>query len=338
MKGIVHFISGIAAATFVPAAANMAASEKSFVLMLGGLFGLLPDTLDFKFYHFFYRQDRVVDPDPADMNAEEIARQVAACANDAMKEGREIRLQLQTVQLSADTWRRYTVAFDVEKNEVQAEVGPVITTSQVPFRDSTPRENRFGKAKVNGTMIYTYDRATAIDILRGPSFSFKPAGKGKVVISFLPWHRSWSHSVTLSVALGLAMWLLFGKVYGLVTGLAMLAHVVLDCLGFMGSNLFWPATSGRTLGLRLTRSASAMPNFVAVHASIVAIVFNLNRMSVSPVFAAPWYEFLLVSFVIPLAILMALAAVIKRTEPPEPREPAVIRQMEIQDEQTELFG
>lgn len=338
MKGIVHFISGIAVATFVPAAATLAASEKSFILMLGGLFGLLPDTLDFKFYHFFYRRDRVIDPDPADMDAAEIARQIAACANDAIKEGREIRLQLQTIQLSADTWRRYSVAFDVEKSEVHVEIGPVITTSQVPFHDSVPREKVFGSAKVNGKMLYTYDRSTAVDILRGPSFSFKPAGRNEVAISFLPWHRSWSHSVTLSVALGAAMWLLFGQVYGLVTGLAMLAHVLLDCLGFMGSNLFWPITRGRTPGFRLARSASAMPNFVAVHASIVAIVFNLNRISDSPAFSVPWYEFFLWSFAVPLAVLMAIAAVVRRTEPPESREAAVIRQREIQDEQTELFG
>jgi membrane-bound metal-dependent hydrolase YbcI (DUF457 family) len=338
MKGIVHFINGIAVATFVPAATTMAASEKSFVLLLGGLFGLLPDTLDFKFYHFFYRRDCIIDPDPADMNAEEIARRIAACANDALKEGREIRLQLQTIQLSADTWRRYTVAFDVEKSEVQVELGPVITTSQVPFRDSAPREKAFGRAKVNGIMAYTYDRSTAVDILRGPSFSFKPAGRDRVAISFLPWHRSWSHSVTLSILAGALVWLLLGQTCGLVAGIAMLAHVVLDCLGFMGSNLFWPVTKARTVGLRITRSASAMPNFVTVHASIVAIVFNLNRMSDSPVFSAQWHEFVLWSFAIPLAALMAIAAAIKRTEPPEPREPAVIRQTEIQDEQTELFG
>ncbi|MDQ7779604.1 MAG: metal-dependent hydrolase [Planctomycetota bacterium] len=338
MKGIVHFIAGIAAATFVPKAADMAASGNSFVFLLGGLFGLLPDTLDFKFYHFFYRRDRNVDPDPASLDPKQIAQQVADCANDALKTGKEVRLQLHTIPLSADTWRRYTVAFDVEQSAVEVEIGPVITTSQVPFWGSAPKENNYGRAKVNGRMLYTYDRSTAVDILRGPSFSFLPVGKDQVEIAFLPWHRSWSHSVTLSLFCGAVMWLLLGMAYGLATGLAMLAHVLLDSLGFMGSNLFWPITKKRTLGLRMTRSASAMPNFVSVHASLVIILFNLNRMSATPVFHAPWYEFFLWSFALPLAVLLVLAEVFKRYEPPAPKEPAVLRQLEIQDEQTEMFG
>ena len=49
MKGLTHFISGIAVATFFPQAVHMATQDQSFILCLGGIFGILPDTLDFKF-------------------------------------------------------------------------------------------------------------------------------------------------------------------------------------------------------------------------------------------------------------------------------------------------
>jgi len=40
------------------------APPQSLYFLLGGIFGLLPDTLDFKFYRFFIKHDIEVAPDP----------------------------------------------------------------------------------------------------------------------------------------------------------------------------------------------------------------------------------------------------------------------------------
>ncbi len=61
MKGIVHFVSGLAAATFFPEAVNLAATQSSFILVLGGIGGLLPDTLDFRLSRFLLRRMTVVN-------------------------------------------------------------------------------------------------------------------------------------------------------------------------------------------------------------------------------------------------------------------------------------
>ena len=57
MKGFTHFMSGIAVASCFPQAVHMASQEQSFILCLGGIFGILPDTLDFKLARYFHRSD-----------------------------------------------------------------------------------------------------------------------------------------------------------------------------------------------------------------------------------------------------------------------------------------
>lgn len=47
----------------------------------------------------------------------------------------------------------------------------------------------------------------------------------------------------MAAAMGALGWLL-APVYGLVMGLGVLAHILQDQLGFMGSNLFFPLTRG----------------------------------------------------------------------------------------------
>ena len=55
MKGIAHFTAGVAAASFFPGAVAAAVDGNPLYFVLGGVCGLLPDTLDFKFGRFFYR-------------------------------------------------------------------------------------------------------------------------------------------------------------------------------------------------------------------------------------------------------------------------------------------
>ena len=67
MKGLTHFMSGVALSTFFAPAVSMAAKSDSpeaaasFILVLGGLYGLMPDTLDFKVGQYFSLPDSEVD-------------------------------------------------------------------------------------------------------------------------------------------------------------------------------------------------------------------------------------------------------------------------------------
>jgi hypothetical protein len=53
MKGISHFITGVAIATFFPEVVQ-AGGVGSLLPMLGGIGGILPDTIDFKFARYWY--------------------------------------------------------------------------------------------------------------------------------------------------------------------------------------------------------------------------------------------------------------------------------------------
>ena len=278
MKGISHFLAGIAAATFVPGVVESAA-QGSYLILLGGIFGLLPDTLDFKFARYFDRAESV-DPDPANLDPQVLADQIAALIDRAASERREIRAQLHTIKLGPDRWRQYTVRFDSAHNEVAVRIGPVVNTSQmvVAHVGNMPT----ARAKVNTPLNYTYDGEINIDIFGGPSFAFVPKASG-VEIQFLPWHRAWSHSLTLAVVLGAIIGLVFNSLQaGLVVAAGMAAHIVEDQLGFLGSNLFWPITTERSSGLKLIHSGDAIPNFLAVWIALQLIFFNLDRFSAAP--------------------------------------------------------
>ena len=64
MKGISHFATGVAVASCFPQAVEAGAHGQPLYFLLGGICGLLPDTLDFKFMRYFHGHDLEVVPDP----------------------------------------------------------------------------------------------------------------------------------------------------------------------------------------------------------------------------------------------------------------------------------
>ena len=60
MKGITHFVSGVAIASCFPVAVDSIYQSKGLLLPLGGLFAILPDTLDFRFTRYLWKSDKVV--------------------------------------------------------------------------------------------------------------------------------------------------------------------------------------------------------------------------------------------------------------------------------------
>ena len=293
MKGISHFASAIAAATFIPGVIA-ASGNQSMILLLAGIFGLLPDWLDFKFARYFEPPDEIISPDPSHFNARAVADQVAAALDRAFDADEPITVQLDTIPLGPDRYRQYALRFDDEHNEVVVKLGPIVNTSQRPLTptrlaDAQSEANGahapIGSAKVKAKLNYTYSGDIQIDIFEGPSFEFRRDANAETIeISFLPWHRRWTHSLVLGAVFGLAAGLLFGQLAGWVVAVAYWTHVLEDQLGHLGSNLWWPFTARRSSGLKLLHSGDPIPNFLAVWSSAMLILFNLNRFAAGPQF------------------------------------------------------
>ena len=64
MKGLTHFVTGVALASCWPEAVQSASQGNPVFFLLGGIGGLLPDTADFKFARYFFRHDVEIIPDP----------------------------------------------------------------------------------------------------------------------------------------------------------------------------------------------------------------------------------------------------------------------------------
>ncbi|MBN1178688.1 MAG: metal-dependent hydrolase [Anaerolineae bacterium] len=330
MKGIAHFVTGVAIATFFPEVVHQAA-DGSLLPMLGGIAGILPDTLDFKLARYFETYHLEIDPGP-EPNARQIADGIVGAMRRAYETGTPQNVALHTIRLGADLWRQYVVRFNPLQNEVVVRIGPVVNTGQVPFPGSDPEGDVEARLKVGVPMVHTYDAENRVDIFSGPSFRFERQGD-ELHVHFLDWHRRWSHSLTLAAALGLGAagiaalveWLAQGALSslplwaGLVTGLGFSGHVLEDQLGFMGSNLLYPFTKRRAIGLRLLRSGDPIPNFLTVWVSGALILFNLDRFSVAPTLDAP--VFLLLALVLPVVILGGLYQLQRRAgEMPAPAQ------------------
>ncbi len=305
----------------------MASQEQSFILCLGGIFGILPDTLDFKFAKYFHKSDFEVrpNPDPDKLDAREIAETVANAVRKAEKEGRGT-VQLHTMQLGSNLWRSYTLGFDSTTSEIVVELGPLVDTGQIPFEGTEIKDpaRASARVKVESQFFQQFDKKSQIAIMTGPCFEFVKRAEGKIEIVFLPWHRTWSHSLTLGMAIALLVgictyfivpegphpelysiprWLL----YPLIILFGSMVHIIEDSTGFMGNNLFWPFTKDRTNGLGLMSAAEAIPNFLFVWTSLIAILYNLDRFRWAPESTPPGIESPLTYFTwfyfLPLAVM-----------------------------------
>lgn len=346
MKGLTHFISGVAVATFFREAVDMSHQESSFILTLGGIFGILPDTIDFKFAQFFEKYDYKVDPDPENPDVQQIADTLARAINEAHESGKPKSILFMTIKKGADLWRQYKMYFDIENSKVVVTMGPIVNTSKKPFPGSELPGKQQAEAKLNCRLCkQVYDKETYVDIMSGPSFQFVPQKDGAVKIDFLSWHRRWSHSLTMGIFLGFLGWLLMGLwvgfskslVYGLVITGGFWAHVLEDQLGYMGSNLFWPFTKNKTVGTKSMHSGDAWPNFTTVWLSLVLIFYNLNRFAAEPFTDASFLVYFSYAFIIPLCVLNILDRLLNRWDE-QIMTKDVSHQSEVLKEKEESFA
>ncbi len=296
MKGISHFVTGVALATFFPEIVTRA-ELGSLLPVLGGIGGILPDTLDFKFARYFERYDLEIDPGP-DVDPEAVADEIVAAMRRAYEMERSQNIMSHTIRLGPDLWREYAIRFDPEAGEVVVRVGPLVNTGQVPYAGTEPEGAIEARRKVGVPLVHTYSSEYKVNIFSGPSFRFEREND-KLYVHFLDWHRRWSHSLTLALVAGLAVGLLLAIFFqgstalwgGIAAGLGFAGHVLEDQTGHMGSNLLWPFTKKRVPGLGLLHSGDAIPNFLTVWTSLALILFNLDRFSASPHLPALPYLF-----------------------------------------------
>ena len=297
--------------SFIPAAVRMANNkiDNSLILGLGGLFGIMPDTLDFKVGQFFSQADYDVDVDPNNLNPQDMAEQIAKGINDAWETGRYVKVQLYPIRLGVDLWRQYVVKFDGEKNEVVVVINEIVNTSQTPYLGTAPKTNRVGRCRVKGKMLETHGKPSVVDIMSGPQFGFIKRA-GQVEVEFLPWHRTWSHSYVLGFILSSVVWVLAslvagwdkGWLYGLVAFLGYAIHITEDLTGHMGGSLLWPFQKDRTNGLCLFKASNPHANFTVDYIAVTLLLFNLNRFAPRPYFAMGAWQYLLYVIAIPLVI------------------------------------
>ncbi len=276
MKGIAHFMVGLATTSCFPVAVQRAAQGQSLYFVLGGICGLLPDTLDFKLARYFFRPDIQVAPDPLDPDMAMVAAAVAVAVQQAHDRDRPIDLQLHTIRLGADQWQGYQVTFDTQRRQVTARLAPATDSGPRPQRNRTVRH-----APVTCPMTWDYTATVAVDILDGPTLRLEPDPErpGAVRVRFIPWHRRWSHSLVFSLLLGLLGWAVWDGWAGAVMLSAHAAHVLLDQVGHMGGSLWHPFSKKRWAGLRQVGSGDRAGNVTAVGASLLLIFWNLYAQS-----------------------------------------------------------
>lgn len=340
MKGIAHFVTGVAAASFFPFAVEAARAGNPLYFVLGGAFGILPDTLDFKFYRYFYRHDMTIAPDPLDKDPQMIADKLAKAIGKGYESGEGFRVKLNSIRMGADYWQQYMVKFDPQAGEVLVRYGPVVNTGQVPVPGSYPERPLIGRAELPRAIEQHYDSTSKVDIFDGPSFLFRRGEGDYVDIEFLPWHRSWTHSFPVALGFGLLIWLIWGVwqvaangspsgfIHGwralAVIALGFAGHLIEDQLGFMGSNLFAPFTKKRTRGLHLMRSCDAFPNFLTVWICMTLIFWNLYRAMPEPAYQFNFMQLILYSCIIPIGIFGILFKLANLKRRPEEKDQDIV--------------
>ena len=319
MKGLTHFSSGVALSTFFAPAVAAAASTRlgspeaasSFILALGGLYGIMPDTLDFKFGRFFVQEDYTLEFDVWDPDPNDMARQVAEAVDEAAITGTYIQMQFNPMRLGSNLWRQYVIKFDGETNEVIIVINGIVSTSQIEYMGTEPDENkRVGKCKLkHAKMLEKHGRPSVVDIMSGPMFGFgqeEVDGEQFTTVEFLPWHRTWSHSYVLGFLLSIPVWLIafFSSynhwwLYGLVAFLGYAIHITEDLTGHMGGSLIWPFKEKRYDGFCWFKASDPRANFSVDYLCFTIIVYNLDRFS-THVINMPWYSYYFFFFIIPM--------------------------------------
>lgn len=297
MKGLTHFIVGIAVATCFPLAVRSSILEASMIIILGGIFGILPDFLDFRFGRYLEKHDYEIEPGMEKPDPKRITDTMIKAIEECNRTGKTIKVKLHTVKISADLWRRYSVIIDADNKKITTKIGPLVTTGQEPMPETAPSEEEAtAEGSFSANLLHTYEKETNVDIFTGPDFAFIKE-KDWVRVEFIPWHRRWSHSLTLGIIFAPLGLLFYGATQlGLVASAIIVAsfwaHIFVDQIGMLGSNLLYPFTRKRSKGLGWVHSGDSIPNFFTNYTAILLAIWNLNAFAFEPAFTMPWVRYI----------------------------------------------
>lgn len=312
MKGFTHFAAGLAAASCFPGAVAAAAAGNPLYFILGGAAGILPDTLDFKFYRFFVCHDMEVVPDPNEADPRMIAEAMAYAVNRAFESGKPVCIKLNTIAVGTDRWQQYTVKFDVAGRRVTVRYGPIVDTGQNPV-DGIRAHYPEASAPLICPIVLDYEATVNVDIFDGPLFTMRPTSDNRMVRpEFIPWHREWSHGLLATAVLAAGGAALFGWLAGFVMAAAYGAHILVDQLGFMGSNLLFPLRRCRTNGLGLVHSASGIANAVTVWFSCLVIFWHLSRHATGQILQFNMVQLFLFGGLLPILLFLLIDRILGR--------------------------
>lgn len=309
MKGIVHFVSGVTVASFCPWAIEAAQNGNPLFFIIGAVAGLLPDTIDFKVYRYFYKYDVIVVPDAVQLDPQPVADAVAGAITRVATSGKPVRIKVCTIPMGANAWRQYRVEIDPAAGAVRVQFGPVVSTGQVSQPDTVPARRTMGVATFSGSVVPLYDPVYTIDIFDGPGFRFYRNATGRVEVDFLPWHRTGSHSLVVAVVLA-ALVSFWSWQAGIVLFAALSVHILEDQLGYMGSSLLFPLSKKRQPGLRWMHSGDAFPNFAAVWMGGLLIFWNLYAASPAPTHHVGFFQLFVFGGIFPFAGCAAVRLVL----------------------------
>jgi membrane-bound metal-dependent hydrolase YbcI (DUF457 family) len=334
MKGITHFMTGVALATCFPEVIGLA-RDGSLLPVLGGVGGLLPDVLDFRFARYWEPYHIEIDPAPyviagaaagtggdtsalsGRAGAAFVADVLVSALRDAYASGESRNVMIHTLRLGHDLWRRYTIRLEPESRTLAVCFGPLVTTGGVVYPGTELPDSVWVERVVDVPLVHSYSREYQVDAFTGPSFRFAreqarqegaSAGGDVLAIHFLDWHHRWTHSLPLALGVGLAAGGLAALAWGMPVGawaglliaLGFAGHVLEDQAGHMGSNLFWPFTRRRLPGAKLVHAGEAIPNFLTVWTALALITFNLDRWGDA---ALPVLPYVFCAVVLPWLVL-----------------------------------
>jgi membrane-bound metal-dependent hydrolase YbcI (DUF457 family) len=331
MKGLTHYMTGVCVATFFPTIMLAAYSDNilwTLMIPIGGLFGYLPDFLDFKIARYLEGEDYVSNPGFMELDPWPVANTIAKCIDEAYTSKKPVKLKLQTIKLPKGLWRRYSVMFRLDQREVEVRIGPLVTTGMEVLEGTGPDPPLIAIVKYKPPLFYSYEAYTHVDIWDGPTFQFRR--KDDVIYAdFIQWHRRWSHSLTLGIIVGLIVSLVFGliswglgkpmtdgqifTIFGVIAG-GMWGHVLVDQLGWLGSNLLWPITGHRKIGMGLTRSMDPKANFITTYILVMFIAWNINRFAPTPVLLWTNVQFFVFYLLLPIILLLLASQFLKKKE------------------------
>ncbi|MEW5760863.1 MAG: hypothetical protein AB1779_08875 [Candidatus Thermoplasmatota archaeon] len=342
MKGITHFLFGIAVATCFSAAVKSAIYEKSLIILLGGFFGYLADSIDFRYSRYVIGRDYEVSPGK-EFDAKRVTDVIVNAIEKAYEMKSKIIVKLHTMRESAIYYRSYSVFIDPVKKEVTTKIGGLVTIGQAIARTSglpgsVPENNKYTRS-FRPNVYHTYDLETLVQIFSGPDLSFT-YDRGLVRIDFIPWHRAkLSHGLFLPLILAPIFFIIFNfigwsmelSLIGcIIIILSFWGHVIVDFTGKLGNNLAYPLTKKRIKGIELTTSGGVMGNVFTSYICITTIIWNLNAYADSPAFTMHWanivggnfsnpvyYAVSLLNYaiyfvVIPLSLLYVIAILYRR--------------------------